>query len=34
VVSSAQPGFPPDDPDSWRVAGTAKVLGRRRKAER
>lgn len=22
----AQPGFPPDDPDSWRVAGTAKVL--------
>ena len=24
--SLAQPGFPPDDPDSWRVAGTAKVL--------
>lgn len=22
----AQPGVPPDDPDSWRVAGTAKVL--------
>jgi CubicO group peptidase (beta-lactamase class C family) len=22
----AQPGFPPDDPDSWNVAGTAKVL--------
>lgn len=22
----AQAGFPPDDPDSWRVAGTAKVL--------
>ena len=22
----AQPGFPPDNPDSWRVAGTAKVL--------
>ena len=22
----AQPGFPPDDPDSWRVAGTAKIL--------
>ncbi len=22
----AQPGYPPDDPDSWRVAGTAKVL--------
>jgi len=22
----AQPGFPPNDPDSWRVAGTAKVL--------
>ena len=21
-----QPGFPPDNPDSWRVAGTAKVL--------
>jgi CubicO group peptidase (beta-lactamase class C family) len=26
VASGAQPGFPPDDPDSWRVAGTAKVL--------
>jgi CubicO group peptidase (beta-lactamase class C family) len=25
-VAWAQPGFPPDDPDSWRVAGTAKVL--------
>ena len=24
--SSAQPGFPPNDPDSWRVAGTAKIL--------
>ena len=24
--SSAQPGFPPNDPDSWKVAGTAKVL--------
>ena len=22
----AQPGFPPNDPDSWRVAGTAKIL--------
>ena len=22
----AQPGMPPDDPDSWKVAGTAKVL--------
>jgi len=22
----AQPGYPPDNPDSWRVAGTAKVL--------
>lgn len=22
----AQPGFPPDNPESWRVAGTAKVL--------
>ncbi|HKS04864.1 MAG TPA: serine hydrolase [Gemmatimonadaceae bacterium] len=22
----AQPGFPPDDPDSWRTAGTAKIL--------
>jgi len=22
----AQPGMPPDDPDSWRIAGTAKVL--------
>ena len=22
----AQPGFPPNDPDSWRVAGTAKLL--------
>ena len=26
ATSLAQPGFPPDDPDSWRVAGTAKVL--------
>jgi CubicO group peptidase (beta-lactamase class C family) len=25
-TAAAQPGFPPDDPDSWRVAGTAKVL--------
>ncbi|MEJ7810737.1 MAG: serine hydrolase [Gemmatimonadaceae bacterium] len=24
--SLAQPGFPPNDPDSWRTAGTAKVL--------
>lgn len=24
--ASAQPGFPPNDPDSWRVAGTAKIL--------
>jgi CubicO group peptidase (beta-lactamase class C family) len=24
--AAAQPGIPPDDPDSWRVAGTAKVL--------
>ncbi len=23
---AAQPGFPPDNPDSWRLAGTAKVL--------
>jgi hypothetical protein len=23
---AAQPGFPPDDPDSWRTAGTAKIL--------
>ena len=23
---AAQPGFPPNDPDSWRVAGTAKIL--------
>src|SRR5215218_8716660 len=22
----AQPGFPPNDPDSWVVAGTAKIL--------
>src|SRR3954464_3991861 len=26
AVSHAQPGFPPNDPDSWRVAGTAKIL--------
>ena len=26
AVASAQPGFPPNDPDSWKVAGTAKVL--------
>ena len=25
-TASSQPGYPPDDPDSWRVAGTAKVL--------
>ena len=25
-ASRAQPGFPPNDPDSWRVAGTAKIL--------
>jgi CubicO group peptidase (beta-lactamase class C family) len=24
--SGAQPGFPPNDPASWRVAGTAKIL--------
>src|SRR5688500_6802748 len=24
--ASAQPGFPPDDPNSWRVTGTAKIL--------
>src|SRR5262245_4725485 len=22
----AQPGFPPDNPDSWKLAGTAKVM--------
>lgn len=26
LVGRAQPGFPVNDPDSWRVAGTAKVL--------
>jgi CubicO group peptidase (beta-lactamase class C family) len=26
AASRAQPGFPPNDPDSWRVAGTAKIL--------
>src|SRR5690349_17530796 len=26
LVTKAQPGFPPNDPDSWRVAGTAKIL--------
>jgi len=26
VASHAQPGFPPNDPDSWVVAGTAKIL--------
>jgi CubicO group peptidase (beta-lactamase class C family) len=26
AVAGAQPGFPPDNPESWRVAGTAKVL--------
>jgi hypothetical protein len=26
ATTRSQPGFPPDDPDSWRVAGTAKVL--------
>jgi CubicO group peptidase (beta-lactamase class C family) len=24
--AAAQPGFPPDDPDSWRTAGTAKII--------
>ena len=26
TAARSQPGFPPDNPDSWRVAGTAKVL--------
>ena len=26
LAARAQPGFPPNDPDSWRVAGTAKIL--------
>ena len=26
ATALAQPGFPPNDPDSWRVAGTAKIL--------
>ena len=26
VAASAQPAFPPNDPDSWRTAGTAKIL--------
>ena len=26
VPARGQPGFPPNDPDSWRVAGTAKIL--------
>ncbi|MEP7347446.1 MAG: serine hydrolase [Gemmatimonadaceae bacterium] len=26
TTGHAQPGFPPDDPDSWRTAGTAKIL--------
>src|SRR5882672_5675644 len=26
ATSRAQPGFPPNDPDSWNVAGTAKIL--------
>ena len=26
AASGAQPGFPPNDPDSWNVAGTAKIL--------
>ena len=26
IAAVAQPGFPPNDPDSWRVAGTAKIL--------
>jgi CubicO group peptidase (beta-lactamase class C family) len=26
ALSRAQPGYPPNDPDSWRVAGTAKIL--------
>ena len=25
-AAEAQPGFPPNDPDSWNVAGTAKIL--------
>ena len=26
AASHAQPGIPPNDPDSWRLAGTAKIL--------
>jgi CubicO group peptidase (beta-lactamase class C family) len=26
TATRAQPGFPPNDPESWRVAGTAKIL--------
>ena len=26
ALAEAQPAFPPNDPDSWRVAGTAKIL--------
>ena len=26
AASHAQPGVPPNDPDSWRLAGTAKIL--------
>jgi CubicO group peptidase (beta-lactamase class C family) len=26
ATALAQPGFPPNDPESWRVAGTAKIL--------
>jgi hypothetical protein len=26
AVGHAQPGFPPDNPDSWRTAGSAKIL--------
>jgi CubicO group peptidase (beta-lactamase class C family) len=26
TTAAAQPGFPPNDPDSWNVAGTAKIL--------
>jgi CubicO group peptidase (beta-lactamase class C family) len=26
LPAAAQPGFPPDDPDSWRTAGTAKIV--------
>ncbi|MDF2776272.1 MAG: hypothetical protein K0S86_5774, partial [Geminicoccaceae bacterium] len=26
VAARGQPAFPPNDPDSWRTAGTAKIL--------